>query len=238
MVSPIITEKFPWRNKQFWEQQIGTKWTNVLTPLLRSEYVHELMIKLRDAYDQKEPEIFPKKLDLFKAFRLTPFEDVKVIIIGQDPYHNGRATGLAFANPIEFHNKPSPALRRILKELPSLGSDCTLESWTKQGVLLLNTALTVERKNPGCHASIWSPFTAEVLRLMSENHSGLIFLLWGKHAQGLKKHINENLHYIIESEHPTAGVYSGNPQWDCNDCFIKTNTLLLGNNGVDAMIQW
>lgn len=240
MASLVTTERFPWQSKQFWEHQIGTKWTNVLAPLLRSEYMNELMCTLSKMYADEERYIFPKKLDIFKAFRLTPFEEVKVIILGQDPYHNGRATGLAFANPKEFEDKPSPALRRIRQQTPSFGvsTDVGLEKWAQQGVLLLNTALTVEQAKPGSHATMWTTFTKRVLELMCDNHSGLIFLLWGSHAQKHEAHINERLHYIIKAEHPTAGIYKGSAPWEANNCFEKTNDLLLKNNGAEFLIHW
>lgn len=240
MVLQNTTVKSPWQHKIFWEQQIGTKWTNVLTPLLRSPYMHKVMLDTSLEYKLENTTTYPDQKNIFKAFKDTPFEELKVVILGQDPYHDGRAIGLAFANSEEYKEKPSPSLRRIRQQTPSfgVGTSVDLSEWTSQGVLLLNTALTVTKGKPGSHLDRWKKFTEETIRLISENHSGLIFMLWGKPAQQYKTFINENLHYILEAEHPVAGQYQGNRPWDSKNCFEVANEILLKNNGLEELIEW
>ena len=186
-----------------------------------------LMLQLRDAYSKEKPVIFPNKQYLFKAFRLTSFSNVRVIILGHEPYPSDKATGLAFANPLS-DTTMSPALARIRSNTPSLGisTNVDLEKWASQGVLLLNTTLTVEEGNPGSHVDLWAPFASKMLELISENHSGLIFLLWEGNAKELKKHINLKLHYVIEVKDITPAV------------FDTANDILLKNNGVEYLIHW
>ena len=157
-------------------------------------------------------KIYPKRQDTFKAFTLCPLDKVEVVILGQDPYHNGQATGLAFG---VAHKPIPPSLRIIHKELcnqfdhhqPIDEFDHTLEHWAKQGVLLLNTALTVEEKSAGAHAWLWDWFTVQVIKLIQERRRHTIFVLWGKHAQKFKEHIHIA---VLTSAHPAAEVYSGN----------------------------
>lgn len=159
----------------------------------------------------KGKKIYPKRQDIFKAFRLCPLSEVQVVILGQDPYHNGQATGMAFG---VAHKPIPPSLRIIHKELcaqfdhtQSLDDfDHTLEHWAKQGVLLLNTCLTVEEKTPGAHAGMWDWFVVQVLRMVQEKRRKTIFVLWGKHAQKFKKHIDVA---VLQSAHPAAEAYSG-----------------------------
>jgi uracil-DNA glycosylase len=156
-------------------------------------------------------KIYPKKEDIFKAFTLCPLSKVRVVILGQDPYHNGQATGLAFG---VAHKPIPPSLRIIHKELcnqfdhhqPIEEFDYTLEHWAKQGVLLLNTSLTVKEKNAASHAGLWDWFVLEVIKLIQRERRETIFVLWGKHAQKFKKYINIA---VLQSSHPAAEAYSG-----------------------------
>ncbi len=152
--------------------------------------------------------IYPPGPLIFNAFDSTPFEEVKVILLGQDPYHNvGQAMGLSFSVPMG--EKIPPSLRNVYKELaddlnvfPPTHGD--LSSWASQGVLMLNAMLTVEAGNAGSHKDIgWQKFTDAVIRKLSENTSGLIFLLWGNFARGKKALIDESRHYVLESPHPS-----------------------------------
>ena len=131
--------------------------------------------------------IYPAHEDIFNAFKLTPFEDVKVVIIGQDPYHGpNQAHGLCFS--VQHGVRPPPSLQNIFKELQtdvgtSIPNHGCLESWAKQGVFLLNTFLTVERSQPQSHAGTgWEQFTDRVIQILSEKRDGLVFLLWGAHS--------------------------------------------------------
>jgi uracil-DNA glycosylase len=152
--------------------------------------------------------IYPPGNLIFNAFDTTPFDEVKVVLLGQDPYHgSGQAMGLSFSVPKGVATPAS--LRNVYKELaddldvvPPKHGD--LSSWAKQGVLMLNAMLTVEANKAGSHKDIgWQKFTDAVIRRLSEGHSGLIFLLWGNFARSKKVLIDENRHYILESAHPS-----------------------------------
>ena len=152
--------------------------------------------------------IYPPGNLIFNAFDTTPFDEVKVVLLGQDPYHGpGQAMGLSFSVPKGVATPAS--LRNVYKELaddldavPPKHGD--LSSWAKQGVLMLNAMLTVEANKAGSHKDIgWQKFTDAVIRKLSEGHSGLIFLLWGNFARSKKVLIDENRHYILESAHPS-----------------------------------
>jgi uracil-DNA glycosylase len=169
---------------------------------------------------------------MFNAFKHTPFNHVKVVILGQDPYHGpGQAMGLSFSVPKGI--KLPASLKNIYKEIdadigfqnPGHGD---LTSWADQGVLLLNAMLSVERGKAGSHRNIgWQLFTDAVIRKISEKKEGVIFLLWGNFAKSKKKLVNEFKHYVLESPHPSplaGGGFFG------NNHFSKTNELLLQQN--------
>lgn len=183
--------------------------------------------------ERKEKVVFPKKEDVFKAFELTPFENVKCVIVGQDPYYNiNQANGLAFS--VNKGIKLPPSLVNIYKEahddvgidIPNHGD---LSSWAKEGVFLLNTILTVEEGKPLSHKNKgWEKFTLKVLKTLNEDDEPKVFILWGKEAIGLKKIIDNPKHLIIESPHPSPlssyrGFFGSKP-------FSKTNEFLMKNN--------
>ena len=162
--------------------------------------------------EEETKKIYPITHSIFRAFKEVPFEDVRVVILGMDPYHNGSATGIAFDNP--RNGKISPSLRNIFKEIeedtgkPSMGFDNSvsfLEHLPPQGVLLLNTALTVEQGKPESHLEVWREFTSEVINTLNKKDK-LVWLLWGKKAQRFKSKINAK-HIIIESAHPSPFSY-------------------------------
>ena len=172
--------------------------------------------------------IYPPGSLIFKAFDSTPFDEVKVVILGQDPYHNpGQAMGLSFSVPQGVRVPPS--LKNIYKEMnqdvgTTIPDHGDLTSWTQQGVLLLNAMLTVEHKKAGSHKKIgWQVFTNAVIKTISDKKEGVIFLLWGNFAKGKKELIDEMKHYVLESAHPSplaGGAFFGNHH------FSKTNELL------------
>lgn len=157
--------------------------------------------------------LYPSKENLFKAFDLCHYDDVKVVIVGQDPYHEkGQANGLAFSVDKDIATPPS--LRNIFTELKDdIGisrSDTDLSDWAKQGVLLLNTALSVKEHQANSLKEAWMPFTVEIMKLLNKHEKSLIFVLWGKNAQDLKKYITDSKHIIIESAHPSPlSAYRG-----------------------------
>lgn len=161
------------------------------------------------------PQVYPRRQEVFNAFRLTPFEAVRVVILGQDPYHGpGQAHGLCFSVP--FGVSFPPSLRNIFKELESdLGIPCPiggdLSGWAEQGVLLLNTTLTVRDGEPGSHAGRgWETFTDAAIRRLNAGRDGLIFVLWGAHAQKKLPLIDPKRHRILLSAHPSPlSAYRG-----------------------------
>lgn len=181
---------------------------------------------------------YPNKCDIFKAFNLCKFQDLKVVIIGQDPYHGeGEANGLAFSLNEEV--KITPSLRNIFKELYSdLSINKTnkdLSGWEKQGILLMNSILTVEKDKPLSHKNIgWEEITDYIIKKISEEKSNVVFILWGNNAIAKEKLIDPSKHLIIKSAHPSPlsasrGFFGSKP-------FSKTNNYLKKNN--QPIIDW
>lgn len=187
----------------------------------------------------KERTIYPAGRDMFNAFRSTPFQEVKVVILGQDPYHGpGQAHGLCFSVPKGIALPPS--LRNIFQELskdlgvppPSHGD---LTAWAAQGVLLLNTILSVRAHEPGSHQGKgWEAFTDAALTQLSRHHSGLVFLLWGRHAQEKENIIDKDKHYVLKAPHPSP-LSAHRGFMGCGH-FSATNELLLAQGRTP--IQW
>ncbi|MCL2371602.1 uracil-DNA glycosylase [Candidatus Saccharibacteria bacterium] len=179
-------------------------------PILKSEfeqpYFEKISAHLREAYATKE--VFPPKHQVFSAFQLAP-KDVKVVIIGQDPYHgSGQAHGLSFS--VQEGVKTPPSLLNIYKEIESefgtstAGRSGNLKDWVNQGVFLLNNTLTVEAQQAGSHRGLgWEIFTANIIKYLNENRSGLIFLLWGRDARSKKSILDESKHLVLEAAHPS-----------------------------------
>lgn len=183
--------------------------------------------------ERKTKTIFPKEEDVFNAFKLTPFENVKCVIVGQDPYYNiNQANGLAFS--VNKGIKLPPSLVNIYKEAhDDIGIDIPnhgdLSSWAKEGVFLLNTILTVEEGKPLSYKNKgWEKFTLKVLKTLNDDKTPKVFILWGKEAINLKKILNNPSHLILESAHPSPlssyrGFFGSKP-------FSKTNEFLIKNN--------
>ena len=205
------------------------QWTDVLVEEKSKEYFQNILSFLESEY-QAGKTIFPKKEDIFNAFKYTSLEDLKVVILGQDPYHNyNQAHGLAFS--VQKGVDIPPSLRNVYKELfrsvdgfrtPNHGC---LTHWAKQGVFLLNTALTVEAHKANSHKDIgWSKFTDSVIKKISDNKENVIFMLWGGNAKKKKSLIDIDKHFVLESSHPSPlSVYRG-----FNGCnhFVECNSLL------------
>ena len=190
--------------------------------------------------------VFPYKKDVFKAFKLCPLSNLKIVIIGLDPYpdlynNKPRATGLAFANNSEIsEEKWSPSLR-ILKnsvidlEIPHncCTFDPTLESWAKQGILLLNSALTCRENNIGSHIGIWRPFITKLLTKLSEYHTGIVYMLFGNTAKSFEKYIGTN-NFILSCSHPSYYARQGTDM--PSDIFYAARKLIKDN--FDEDINW
>ena len=171
--------------------------------------LNKVMHWLREEYKRKK--ICPTQPDVFKAFKLCPLKDLKIVMLGCDPYpQKGIATGVLFGNRADVQEKNlSPSLQIIKEaamdfEVPknSCTFDPTLESWAKQGILMINSALTVEMNKVGSHAMVWRPFTIALLKHLSECETGIIYVLFGRQAQTFKPYINKQFNDILEIEHP------------------------------------
>jgi len=211
------------------EIQIESIWKEVLQEEFEKPYFDDLRSYISNEI-KRGKKIFPPGSLIFNAFNTTPFPKVKVIILGQDPYHGqGQAMGLCFSVPKGIPYPPS--LKNIFRELKddlgiSIPDHGDLTYWAQQGVFLLNAILTVEKGKAGSHSKIgWQIFTDSVIRLLSEKKSGLVFLLWGNYARGKKNLIDEMKHYVLESPHPSPLAGSG---FFGNHHFSRTNELLLG----------
>jgi uracil-DNA glycosylase len=212
--------------------EMESSWKRVLAEEFEKPYFKELTEFVKKEYMQEA--VYPSAQAIFRAFELTPFDQVRVVILGQDPYHGaGQATGLSFA--VNDGVTLPPSLRNMYKELESdLGTPLTnrsgdLSRWATQGVLLLNATLTVRASSPGSHQNQgWEQFTDAVIRALSEKRENLVFILWGNYARQKGAHIDRVKHCIIESPHPSpfsahSGFFGSKP-------FSKTNTYLLSIN--------
>ncbi|MEF9933071.1 MAG: uracil-DNA glycosylase [Cetobacterium sp.] len=218
---------------------IGNDWDEVLRSEFEKEYYKKLKMTLVEEY--KTQVIYPPKDEIFEAFKLTSYKDCKVVILGQDPYHGaGQAHGLAFSVNVGIPIPPS--LRNIYKELnQELGTfipnNGYLVSWAKQGILLLNTALTVRAGDANSHSKIgWEIFTDDVIKKLNEKQDSVIFILWGNNAKSKKKLITNSNHYILEGVHPSP-LSASRGFFGC-DHFKKTNEILesLGKERIDWQI--
>lgn len=224
------------------ENNMGKEWYQVLSPFLQTDTFKDLSSFIQNEYKTKT--VFPEKENVFKAFRLTPFNQVRVIILGLDPYIGAnQATGLSFAINYKKTHVP-PSLQMILTELESsydngliLDFDYSFESWAKQGVLMLNTALTVQKGKTGSHLEVWKPFKQEVFKVLNEYHTGLIFLLLGKEAQKYESMIGKNQH-VVKAPHPASEAYSKGSGFLGSRIFNKVDELLIQMNGKDNLIKW
>jgi uracil-DNA glycosylase len=217
--------------------QIEASWKEVLRDEFEKQYFKELKEFLLE--EKSNHTIYPPGGLIFNAFNLTPFEQVRVVLLGQDPYHGpGQAHGLCFSVPRGIPAPPS--LVNIFKEAErDLGIPVqvhgNLEQWARQGVLLLNATLTVRANQPGSHQRRgWEIFTNAVIQQLSEKRVGLIFMLWGKYAQEKESLIDTNRHYILKAAHPSP-FSAHNGFFGCRH-FSKTNEILK-KHGLDE-INW
>ncbi|WP_276134221.1 uracil-DNA glycosylase [Polluticoccus soli] len=208
--------------------KIEASWKDALQKEFSQPYFEKIVSFLKDA-KQSGKVIYPAGSNIFNAFNTTPFEDVRVVILGQDPYHNpGQAHGLSFSVPKNV--APPPSLVNIFKEMSSdLGIDIpahgNLEKWARQGVLLLNAALTVEANSPMSHSKIgWHEFTNDVIRTISDKKDHVVFILWGSFAKSKQELIDRNKHLILTAPHPSPlSAYNG---FFGSGHFSKTNQWL------------
>ena len=206
---------------------IGNNWDTILKEEFEKEYFKELMKFVSQEYKNKT--IYPKQSDVFNAFRYTDFDNVKVVILGQDPYHGpNQAEGLSFSVSNDVLKPPS--LKNIFKELESdlkipFPEHNSLKPWAKEGVLLLNAVLTVEEHNPTSHKNHgWETFTDDIIKIINNKKTPVVSILWGSYARNKTSLITNPIHYVIESPHPSpfssySGFFGSKP-------FSKTNNFL------------
>ena len=211
---------------------LENSWKEKLLEEFNKDYMRSLSEFLRSE-KLKNKIIFPPGNKIFNAFNLTKFEDVKVVILGQDPYHgHNQAHGLSFS--VEEGIRPPPSLKNIFKELESdMGikqpEHGNLERWCSEGVLLLNSILTVEKSKPASHANMgWERFTDKILSILNDLKRNVVFILWGKKAQEKGHFLDKNRHLILKSAHPSP--YSANNGFLGSKPFSKTNHYLNTNN--------
>ena len=211
------------------ESYLNSSWQTILASEIQKPYFDDLMLAVANEYSVNS--CYPPKKLLFSAFDYCSFDDLKVVIIGQDPYHGvGEANGLCFS--VNENIKIPPSLRNIFRELNSdldslfLPTSGNLERWAKQGVLLLNATLSVQKDKPNSHKHLnWGKFTDAVIHEISYKKSNVVFLLWGNfaHKKGLK--IDRTKHLVLESGHPSP-MSANQGKWFGNKHFSKTNQYL------------
>ena len=206
-----------------------TTWNEILAEEMQKDYYQELQAFIQKR--REEVSVFPEEKNVFRALELTPFESVKVVILGQDPYHGfGQAHGLSFS--VQKGIPLPPSLRNIYKELQEdlggeLPTEGDLSHWAKQGVLLLNTVLTVEEGNANSHKGMgWERLTNRLIESLNELNHPVIFILWGKPAQDKEKLITNPSHVILKSPHPSPlsayrGFFGSKPFSRINDILIQ-----------------
>ncbi len=219
---------------------IGNSWDTLLAKEFEKDYYKKLRAFLAKEYSQKQ--IFPDMYDIFNALKYTSYEDVKAVIIGQDPYHGpNQAHGLCFS--VKKGIEPPPSLKNIYKELKSdIGFEAPahgeLIKWAKEGVLMLNTVLTVRSGEANSHKGMgWEIFTDKVIKLLNDREKPVVFILWGGNARRKKELIKNPIHKILESAHPSPlSAYNG--FFGCKH-FSKTNEILktMGEEPIDWSLE-
>lgn len=216
---------------------VGNKWDEILDSEYHKEYFKNIVKFINEEY--KIREVYPPKERILRALSLTEYDNVKVVILGQDPYHGvGEANGLAFA--VSNGIKLPPSLKNIYKELYDdmqipISNVGNLECWAKEGVLLLNAVLTVEKDKPASHKKIgWETFTDAIIQKLNEKETPIVFILWGNFARSKKVYISNPKHLVIESPHPSP--FSANYGFFGSKPFSRTNEFLK-KNGIKE-IDW
>lgn len=217
--------------------KLGGGWDEALAPLFESDNYKKIRDFLKDEYSHHV--VYPDMYDIYNCFKYTPFNEVKAVILGQDPYHNvGQAHGLCFS--VQDGIEPPPSLVNIFKELHndvgcSIPKSGNLTKWAKEGVLLLNTALTVRAHRANSHKDCgWTWFTDNVIKILSDRRENLVFILWGGNARSKKPIIDRSKHLVLECAHPSPlSAYNG--FFGCRH-FSKTNEYLAAHG--KTPIDW
>lgn len=214
-------------------------WYKPLSEFLEGDYMYNLMVFLQEAYKIKN--IVPNKNQVFNVFNKLPYENVRVVIIGEEPYHDTSNTGIAYAQKEALVVNDEIAeieecVERSAYDGFKLHMDYTLENWVKQGVLPLYSSLTSEFKNKGSHTFIWRDFIRNLIININDYKLGTIFMLWGKNAHYFEQYINKDNHYIFKSKGVSEALENGQ-MWH-TEAFKETNEILKLNNGKEFIINW
>ena len=220
--------------------EFNNSWDEILKDEFKEPYYLRLREFLKSEYSTRP--IYPPMFDIYNAFKFTDYNDVKIVILGQDPYHGeGEAHGLAFS--VKKGIAIPPSLRNIYKELnSSLGcyipNNGYLEKWARQGVLLLNTALTVRKDEANSHRNVgWEIFTDKVIKILNEREKPVIFMLWGSNAKAKSMYINQNRHVVLTSVHPSP-LSASRGFFGCNHFKIANEKLAsMGETPIDWQIE-
>jgi len=227
---------------EWYQEQLGQGWYNRLLPFLSCDDMEktrkEVLVR------RKRSVVMPKSTEMFKAFTLCNWEDTRVVILGVEPYSvAGEATGLAYKAKIDYPSHKVVA--EIFEEIQNdvfdkednlrLGVINDVSLWANQGILLLNTALTVEKDKPRSHIKLWEAFTSTVITALQEK-TGVIYLLWGEEVKKYKHLIDEKHNYILEAEYPNPGRTEEGFK-GCNH-FSKVNDIITKQNGIECKINW
>lgn len=222
-----------------WNILLGKDWFNKLKAVnISTAFLTKIMYFLEQRYAFFN--VYPSRRNVFRAFRITPYNKVKVVILGQSPYINGSSIGLAYANKEEVGTKIHPSLaaiesciQRNVKDPYFM--DYSLNNWAEQGVLLLNNSLTVEEGKPSSHSFMWKYFIKKVFDTLAVYNSGIIFCLWGESNFKYEKYIGKN-NYTLKFEAPSKSVVK-QENWDCPH-FKEVNKILTDIKGKDEIIIW
>lgn len=218
----------PRRVTELMQVKINDSWKRELEGEFDKDYFVKLAEFVKNEY--KNSTVYPPARFIFRAFDSTSFDKVKVVILGQDPYHEPKqANGLAFS--VDENIRLPPSLQNIYKELKTdLGVNGNINNWAKQGVMLLNSTLTVKANSPGSHQNKgWEEFTDAVIKILSNKKDKLVFILWGKYAQNKGQIVDTTKHLVIKSPHPSpfsaySGFFGSKPFSKCND-YLKNNKI-------------
>ena len=215
---------------------LPTSWESIITPIQKQ--LEEVNQKIQEEQD-KIPglSVFPLPAKTFSALQQVEPINIKVVIIGQDCYHQpGQAIGLAFGVPSEVRNPPSLVniIREIRSDVGQLITDSSLMDWAAQGVLLLNSALTVHQAKPGSHLKHWKKYTDLLIRNISQQTDSVVWLLWGNYAKSKRSLIHENNHLILEANHPSPLSANRGGWFGCKH-FSQTNTFLRDNHQTEIV---
>jgi uracil-DNA glycosylase len=223
------------KTKQYWIDKFGESWVDILKPLLKHPHMEELINKI--TFDYAILEMYPENQDnIFKAFRLCPFDQVRAVIIGTEPGPHTGSNGLAFGGNNFQSNSSSVLIRNCVEQEYNdlkLDFDFTFESWAKQGILMLNRNLTCRKGEINTHKQDWKSFFFSVIYILEKYKPGTIFLLWGTQAQKYSELLSQN-HHVFSWEHPMK-AFSEYRQWHCPN-FKQVDNLIESLNG--TKIQW